>query len=142
MTVVIKGLVEAKAALDKKAVAMNAAVRGAVAKGAHMIEKAAKDKLTESSHPPGTPTPAGPGDPPSLVTGNLRRSITVTGPTQVGPMTWMAQVGPTAIYGRAQELGYEPRNLPARPYMQPAFDESIADIVQMARDDLTKAILG
>lgn len=142
MTVILKGLVEAKAALDHKAIAMNAAVRSVVAKSAHMIEKAAKEKLTTSSHAPGTPTPSAPGEPPSLVTGNLRRSITVTGPEQIAPMTWKAQVGPTTVYGRAQELGYPERNLPARPYLQPAYDETLPEILQLYRDELRKAILG
>jgi hypothetical protein len=140
--IVLKGLVEAEAALVHKAAAMNAAVRSVVAKSAHLVERKAKEKLTTSSHEPGTPTPSAPGEPPSLVTGNLRRSITVTGPTQVGPMTWKAEIGPTAIYGRAQELGYEPRNLPPRPYMEPALDEALPEILQMYRDALSKAILG
>jgi hypothetical protein len=43
-------------------------------------ETAIKVTLTSSSHPLGTPTPSRPGQPPSLVTGRLRRSMTRTPP--------------------------------------------------------------
>lgn len=39
------------------------------------IEAAAKTKLGERSHARGTPSPAGRGEPPALVTGTGRRSI-------------------------------------------------------------------
>ena len=124
----LEGVAEFKAALLGTISAEQAATRKATADGAHLIEKAAKEKLGETSHERGTPTPSAPGDPPSLITGNLRRSITVNGPnaTQVGGFPgWRAEIGPTAVYGRVQELGgwAGHANLPPRPYMQPAYDD-------------------
>lgn len=54
-----------------------------------------------------------PGNPPYKQTGRLRASI-----------TWelvglIARVGTNVVYGRAQELGYAPRHLAARPYLRP-----------------------
>jgi len=57
---------------------------------------------------------------------HLRRSVNVTGPESVGATGWQGEVGPTAVYGRIQELGGiagHGSRLPARPYMKPAWDE-------------------
>lgn len=87
-------------------------------------------KLTTSSHKKGTPTPSRPGEPPSLVTGTLRRSVKTTRAVPIGAATWQAQVGPTAVYARIQELGGRAGrggavNLPARPYLAPTVTEMI-----------------
>lgn len=108
---------------------LQAATRVATAKVAHMAEAAIKQMLTTSSHPKNTPTPSQPGEPPSLVTGTLRRSIKVTGPVPAGMGRWLAEVGPTAVYGRVQELGGTAgrgATLPPRPYVQPAFEQLVA----------------
>lgn len=97
----------------------------ALGKATHYLEGAIKVELSRTSHPPGTPTPAPPGTPPSLITGNLRRSAQVEGPTQTGPASWSASVGMESVYARVQELGGGPSNLPARPYMAPALATSL-----------------
>ncbi len=124
----LEGVGEFKAALLGTISAEQAATRRATATAAHLIERTAKEKLAEKSHERGTPTPSAPGEPPALVTGNLRRSITVVGPDPEsvgGYPGWKAQIGPTAIYGRVQELGGETGRglLPPRPYLTPAYDE-------------------
>lgn len=55
---------------------------------------------------------------PNIVTGNLRRSIRSTGVIQTGRASFQAEVGPTAEYGRAVELGYGNRG--AYPFFGPA----------------------
>ena len=50
-------------------------LRAGLLKIAAAIEAKAKAELTRSSHPYGTPTPAGRGQPPALVSGTGRRSI-------------------------------------------------------------------
>ena len=125
--IVLVGVREFQGALDAAIARKAVAARTAVAAGAHEIETEAKTLLTESSHPKGTPTPSMPGRPPSLVTGTLRRSIQVQGPTSIGTHTFQASIGPTAVYGRIQELGGvagRGARLPARPYMQPAVEHS------------------
>lgn len=97
------------------------ATPNALAKAAHYLEGLIKVELSRTSHARGTPTPSPPGSPPSLITGNLRRSAQVEGPRQTGPASWSASVGMESVYARVQELGGGPSNLPARPYVAPTF---------------------
>lgn len=132
------GVSEFKAAIDGHIARQLAATRVAVGKGAHLIEEKAKLELTTSSHKKGTPTPSAPGEPPSLVSGTLRRSVTVQGPTSFGA-GFTASAGPTSIYGRIQELGgVTGRNhattLPARPYMAPAVDAAGPELQSLFRE--------
>ncbi|MFJ8606376.1 hypothetical protein ACIRH0_04180 [Streptomyces sp. NPDC093675] len=125
----ITGLSQLNGALLALERDLQIATRTATAKAAHLAEAAIKQMLTTSSHPKGTPTPSNPGDPPSLVTGTLRRSTKVTGPVPAGMGRWLAEVGPTAVYGRVQELGGTAgrgAELPPRPYVQPAFERLVA----------------
>lgn len=131
MPVKLEGVSEFMAAIDELVAAADIGAREATGKGAHLIEAETKKKLAQSSHSKGTPTPSAPGQPPSLVTGGLRRSIRVQGPRKVGPGAWESQTGPTAIYGRIQELGGVTGRggatvLPARPYLGPALQGLIS----------------
>lgn len=138
-TLVWHGTAEFDRALQRLvADASQAARRGANA-AALTVATRTKEKLTTSSHRRGEPTPSRPGEPPSLVTGTLRRSIKTVPAEPQGATGWAAKVGPTAAYGRIQELGgtlgYNPRHgmwrkgmegsLPARPYLAPAVQELI-----------------
>lgn len=127
----VEGLAQLNAAIEGLAASLNTATRTATAQASHLLEREIKQTLSTSSHPRGTPTPSSRGEPPSLVTGTLRRSITVQGPHPLGLGRWEAQVGPTAVYGRIQELGGvtgrgHAATLPARPYVQPAFERLAA----------------
>lgn len=101
------------------------------------VQREAQRLLSLSSHPPGTPTPSAPGQPPSMISGALRRSITVEPPEHTAE-GWRISVGPTIVYGRIQELGGQAGNgstLPPRPYMAPAYlilPDKIKDIFQDA----------
>lgn len=94
---------------------------------------AVQRELGRTSHDPGTLTPSQPGEPPSLITGQLRRSVIMKpkGPGHV-------QVGATTVYARIQELGgWTGRGhatyLPPRPYLKAA-------LVKLAESgELTKA---
>lgn len=144
MSIVLHGVDQAVAAIDRKVEQMRVATRQATAQVLHLIERRTKQLLTTSTHPPGEPTTSRPGEPPSLVTGNLRRSITVTGPTAVTTASWRGEVGPTAIYGRIQELGGiagRGAELPARPYLMPAFRELQAQIRAIFERAWTQAII-
>jgi hypothetical protein len=140
--VIIAGVKELEASLDTIVAKQVAATRTATATALHLIEREAKTQLTSSSHPRGTPTPSAPGDPPSLVSGNLRRSVRVDGPNRHGRTGWEGQVGPTADYGRIQELGgyTEYSYLPPRPYMQPAWDKVQPQIAGIYREAWRKAL--
>jgi phage gpG-like protein len=130
------GVSEFKDAIDAHIARQMVATREAVAKGAHTIEAKAKDELATSSHPKGTPTPSQPGEPPSLISGSLRRSVRVQGPTGDGK-TFIASVGPSMVYGRIQELGGTAghgNRLPPRPYMKPAVEKSAAELLALFRE--------
>lgn len=108
--------------LDTKVTRVDAAVKGVIAPAAHDLEREVK-AIFATSHSRGTPTPEPPGNPPSVITGTLRRSIAVDGPIRLGFGSYEAQVGPTAVYARVQELGGGPSRLPSRPYLKPAFEQ-------------------
>jgi|SRR5690606_207829 len=127
----LDGFEDMLAALEGLAVRVVTATPGALAQAAHYLEGQIKIELSRTSHPPGTPTPAPPGTPPSLVTGNLRRSIQVEGPQQTGPASWSAKVGAEAVYARVQELGGGPSRLPARPYMAPGIATALPGIAAL-----------
>lgn len=117
--------------MERMAASLNVATRTATVQASHLLEREIKQQLSTSSHAKGTPTPSSPGDPPSLITGTLRRSISVKGPHPLGMGRWEAEIGPTAVYGRIQELGGVTGRggatvLPARPYVKPAFEKLAA----------------
>jgi|SRR5688500_14172766 len=123
---------------------VSAATPEGLAQAAHHLESMVKLELSRTSHPYGTPTPSLPGSPPSLVSGALRRSVQVTGPTQTGPGTWTAKVNPNTVYARIQEMGGiagRGARLPARPYMSPGLTAALpgmnALILQAWRDALS-----
>ncbi|MFJ8345021.1 hypothetical protein ACIQ9J_01330 [Streptomyces sp. NPDC094153] len=127
----VLGLAQLNAAIESMAARLSLATRAATVQASHLLEREIKQQLSTSSHAKGTPTPSSPGDPPSLITGTLRRSISVKGPHPLGLGRWEAQIGPTAVYGRIQELGGVTgrggaTELPARPYVKPAFEKLAA----------------
>ncbi len=114
------GVKEFAAALEAKIRAEDLASKAFVVSAAHMIEAAAK-KNFEGSHRKGEPHQG--GSKPNVVTGTLRRSIRVFGPNRIGK-DWVATVGPTAVYGRAVELGLWQAPDVSYPYFTPAFEET------------------
>lgn len=128
---VFEGVEPFKAAIDALVKAADDGSRRAVNNAALKLSSRTKAKLTTSSHKKGTPTLSSPGEPPSLVTGQLRRSVKTTPAVRIGAGTWQASVGPTAVYARIQELGGvagrgHASRLPARPYLQPSLREMIS----------------
>ena len=114
---------EAFAALGRLSVQVDEGTRRAVADAAHLVERETKQTLgSVGRHGKGTPTPAPAGGPPAQVTGTLRASVRVEGPTRRGFGDYRASIGPTVVYSRAQELGIADRNLPARPYLTPTMN--------------------
>lgn len=151
------GIPEFGKALMALADRADAGSRAAVVTGGHAIEARIKQKLTESK---GTSVSGGrdargrfvknihfaspPGQPPALVTGQLRRSVTVGEPRRSLLGTWETRTGPTAVYGRIQELGGVAGRgsvLPARPYVAPSVQEllSSGELFKIMRDAWAKA---
>ena len=66
--------------------------------------------LITGGHKRGTPTPSKPGQPPTNVTGTLRRYISSNVRRGFG-LSYIATVGSTAIYSRNLELGMGKNNV-------------------------------
>lgn len=127
MVLAVTGVAELKAALEAMASRVETATPLAVTAAAGLFEDRARDALSRYSHNRGTPTPSPPGDPPAKITGTLRDSWELLGPTPAGAAAWMATLGPTAPYARIQELGGTAGHgsvLPARPYLRPTYEET------------------
>jgi phage gpG-like protein len=137
ISVSVTGADEFAAALDALQQRMHSATRKATKDGLKLLERRAHSQLSRYYHPPNTPTPSPPGEPPARITGHLRGSLSPTGPVPTGG-GFTGQLGPTAVYSRIQELGGQTgRNhsvtLPPRPYLKPA--------VLGARSDLARIYL-
>jgi phage gpG-like protein len=81
----------------------------------HVATNAARSMTHDSTN-----NPSKPGTPPGVLTGTLRSSIDVES-FRDGTGTFVARVGTNVEYGRTHELGDPSRNIPARPFLRPAF---------------------
>lgn len=108
----------------------------ALSQGGLVLARATQEKLTESGrHSPGTPTPAAPGQPPAIITSDLRASVKVTDPEGSFGKRYV-RVGPTMEYARIQELGGGA--IPARPYLKPAVEKNIGRAREAVVDALRR----
>lgn len=126
--ITVTGIAEAEQALLAMEQRIRSATRKAVSESMKMAQRGAHAQLSRYSHAPGTPTPSPPGEPPARITGNLRGSLSPTGPIPTGA-GFMGRLGPTAPYARIQELGGVTGRgsvLPARPYMRPTYERMLA----------------
>lgn len=146
IVIAVTGSDELAAALERLAEAGQSVARPAAEAMAAVAERAVKQELSASSHPRGTPTPSLPGEAPSLVTGQLRRSVRRTRSEGAGSH-WEAHVAPTTVYARIQELGGSAgrghrSRLPARPYVGVGIAISRARMRKAAIRAFRKAIRG
>lgn len=140
----LHGLTDVLRTLDRRARAVEVASVAATREAAELVERVATANLTRQSHPPHTPTPSRPGDPPATISGALADSLHIEGPAVVGAGVF-ARVGPTAPYGRIQELGGiagRGAQLPARPYFGPAVLDSMPAIATIYREAWEAALTG
>jgi hypothetical protein len=131
----VDGADEFAAALDALQQRLHSATRKATKDGISFLQRRAHGQLSRYYHPPGTPTPSPPGQPPARITGHLRGSLSPTGPVPTGG-GFTGQLGPTAVYGRIQELGGvtgrgHSVTLPPRPYLKPTVRSSRSDLARI-----------
>ena len=131
ISVNVQGADQVAAALDRIALRVRSATRKGAKDGIRLVQRRAFVQLSRYSHPPHTPTPSPPGQPPARISGHLLGSLSPTGPYPTGA-GFAGKLGPTAVYSRIQELGGQTgRNhsvtLPPRPYMRPTRAQVIAD---------------
>ncbi|WP_128381276.1 hypothetical protein [Streptomyces cavernae] len=119
------------AALDQLALRVRTATRKGAKEALRLVHRRAWAQLSRYYHPPNTPIPSPPGQPPARITGHLRGSLSPTGPFPTAG-GFGGRLGPTAVYSRIQELGGRAGRghsvtLPPRPYMRPTRASVIAD---------------
>jgi len=114
---VLSGMDQFKAAMLQLDSKVAVAGREAVATASAMLIADAMSNFI-GAHSKREPRIPNSSNRPNVVTGNLRRSIRSTGITQTGRAAFEAEVGPTAEYGRAVEMGYGNRG--AYPFFGPA----------------------
>lgn len=130
----VSGDREVIARLHSQAATVTPRTEIALQRAGMLIERNVKGLLSLQSHPPGTPTPSAPGEPPALVTGNLRRSVhAVLGPGL--SVSVRSGLDYSAIQERGGSAG---RNhsvtLPPRPYMAPGSALSDAEVTRILAD--------
>lgn len=121
----LRGGEEFAAALRTQIVAARAVADTATREASDEVGRWVTDELMLKEHAKSTPTPSSPGEPPAMISGHLKASVTVEPVRPIGADRFEARVGPTAVYARIQELGGETgrghaTRLPARPYMRSA----------------------
>lgn len=50
-----------------------------------------------------------------------------------------ARIGTNVVYGRAHEYGYEPRGLPARPFLRPSLAKEQPRALRLIMESMTKS---
>lgn len=68
-------------------------------------------------------------------TGRLRSSIN-TRVKKLGPLQVIGIIGTNVVYARAHEYGYPPRNLKARPFLRPTFNENTQRVKAIFRQTI------
>ena len=81
-------------------------------------------------HAPGEPHVDNSGNFPNVVTGQLRRSISMDSPYRLGVGSYATIVAPRMEYGRRVELGYN--GSPGYPYFTPAYNKVIPELQRLA----------
>lgn len=133
----ISNINEIIAALTAAGTAAGEASVTIVTRGQVVVENASKSSFT-GAHQRGSPTTSTPGAPPDVVTGTLRRSIVSSAVQPFSDGSATGQIYPTVIYARIQELGG--RGLPARPYMQPAYEQVKPRLQEIAAEEWARII--
>jgi hypothetical protein len=128
--IIVRNLSEALASLQNIEGDVEKAAQLGVAMAGLRVERDAKINASNGSRsrkggkiiPPKHIGPSGSG--PNVITGDLRRSISTR--VRYGFGTYIAEVGPTVVYGRAVELGSPIWKSGVKyPYLTPAADKLI-----------------
>jgi HK97 gp10 family phage protein len=133
-----QGLRSVEAAFTKVSADADTAARSIVAKGAAVVEAAAKANF-QGSHKRGEPHVG--GSKPNVVTGTLRRSIRTDPIVRYGLGEYGTRVAPSTVYARRVELGYPGGGKGAgrghghtnpHPYFTPAVDSTRPQLEALA----------
>ena len=134
--------------LLKKLQGMKDTARGetmklAVIAGALEISNSAKQKapwitgtLRRSIHVGGFVSESSPDFTPHDVGGDY----TDVGGQEITEDSASVLIGTNLIYAAAQEFGYPPKNIPAQPYLRPAWDEQLPNAIKKIKSTLAGLI--
>lgn len=103
-----EGVSEFEGSVDALIVRMMVATNTGLTEAGHVVE--ARTKMNASGRPG-----------PNVVSGTLRRSIHVEGPSNYGTDGRKVEIGPSVIYGRRVELGFTGADSLGRNYATPGF---------------------
>jgi len=136
MSFQILGLSEFGAALARVSAGVDAGSKRAIERIAAEVEKTAKEN---ASGAPG----------PGVVTGTARRGVRHDPVRRSGLLGWQTEVGPTVIYSRRLDLGFNGTDALGRVYSQaprpwftPAWDKTMTRAVAIYAEEWTKALVG
>lgn len=127
-----KGVKEFEHGIEELIGKADVASKAAVTKGGHLIESKAKQNFS-GSHAKGEPRSG--GKYPNVVTGSLRRSIHVDSVKRISFGVWQSVTGPSMIYGRRIDLGFNGADSIGRIYHQPPYPY-FTDGFEQAKDQL------
>lgn len=129
----IIGLKELDVKFDRLgAVGKGKILETALVAGALIINNAAKrlapwktGTLRRSLHVGGhvAESTASSGD--NFIPSDIAGTYSDVGGAETGETSASVVIGTNLVYAAAQEFGFSPRNIPAHPYLRPAFDENI-----------------
>lgn len=129
-----EGVREAQAAISRLVARADVAGRTIVTKGGHIIEAAAKQ------HMDGRPGP-------NRITGTLSRSVRLLDVSRRALGGWESHTGPTVVYARRIELGFDGADSlgrvyhqPPYPYLAPGFDDAKPRLRALATTEWAKAL--
>lgn len=129
-----EGVPEFISALAKIALAADVAGERIVTLGGHAIEAAAKQ------HMDGRPGP-------QRQTGALSRSVRVVSVTRLARGSWESRTGPTVVYGRRIELGFDGADSlgriyhqPPYPFLQPGLEDATPKLSAIYTTEWAKAL--
>jgi hypothetical protein len=131
----VRGLPELQSAISKIVAAADDVAREIVVASATIIEAAAKRNF-QGSHAKGQPHVG--GNMPNVVTGTLRRSIHSESVTRIGFGIHGTRMGPSTVYGRRVELGFNGSR--GYAYFTPAIRDNKQKIQALARERWAAAL--
>lgn len=124
----VSGMDDLMRKLEAKAAAYKRAEKRGITKACLIVETYAKENMTPES-------PSAPGEPPAVVTGTLRASITHR-VEEEGAET-VGYVGTNVEYAKPLEFGTS--RMAARPFLYPALAANRENIVNAIKDELGAA---
>lgn len=130
-----EGMDAFRSAIAEMNVKVGLAAQANVRDGSAMVVREAMANF-EGAHKKNRPRVPNSSNRPNIVTGNLRRSIRSSGITSLGGARFEATAGPTAIYGRRVELGFNNRG--SYPFFGPAVKATRARMQAVATSNWAK----